>query len=142
MKCKELADELELTAMQIGRTRRKLFPSCDKSTELSDYEVDEIRLYLGPQEIKEEETEPLGPQMLEGVVTYAMEGSRRIEVTIEEDGEFKRVPAFVPTQMNAKKLWLQRIPLECINYEGTNYYRHASLSDKTWGAMSQIFSNI
>ena len=140
MKCKELAEELELTAMQIGRTRRKLFPECDKATELTEVEVDAIKDYLLPE--PEEDVEPIGPQLTEGVVTFAREGSRRIEVKVEENGSYKVVPAFVPTQMNAKKLWLKRIPLEYIDYDGNRYYRHAELSTKTWSAMSQLFSGV
>jgi hypothetical protein len=135
MKPKQLAEELGLTAMQIGRTRKQLFPDYEKGTDLSEEEIEAIKEGLG--------VETFGPKFTEGTVTYARNGSRQVEVSMMgKNGEIIRAPAFIPLAVNAEGLFLQRIPLEYIDYEGTRYYRHAALSEKTWGAVSQLFSNI
>jgi len=133
MKPKELAEELGVTAMTIGKVRKKLgLPKGD----LSEAEADMIRSELG------DDVEDIGPKVIEATVTHCTEGDRRIGCGVIENGEKKFVSAFVPLNFDASKLWLRRIKLEYIDYEGQRYYRHIALADKTWAAMSPQLRNL
>ena len=133
MKCKELAEELGVSAMEVGRVRAKLnLPKGD----IDEHGAEAIRGYYNPTE----EEEDFGPKFCWGVVTFAQEGSRQIEVTLADT--FERVRAFVPLDFNAQNLWLQRIKLEYIDYENERHYRHAALTAKTWQALSPFLKGI
>lgn len=131
MKCKDIAEKVGKTAMEVGRTRKRLFPDCGK--EVTEEEASALYDYFA------ESNEP-SFGFCEGIVQIARPGSREIGVKIKGVKEMQR--AFVPLNLETENLWLTRIKLEYINYNGKTYYRHAALSNKIWAALSRELPSI
>ena len=131
MTAKELGDELGQPALAIGRIRKRL---CGKSGgDIPDNEAEAIREYydlLESSETKEELAEAIKPQFVFGVVTYAKESSRRVEVRIKPNLE--RAIALMPIGVKPDRILLKTIKLEVIEYEGQKHYRCASLAGRVW----------
>jgi hypothetical protein len=130
MRPKELAEELGVTAMQVGRVRSRL--GLPKG-ELSEAEADMVRSEFG------ENVEDIGPKFCMGKVKFAQRGSRQVGVRLE-DGSLVR--AFIPLGTDCTEMLEKKLKWEYIDYEGERYYRHAGLSAKTWAAMSRQIKNI
>jgi len=134
MKCKDIANEYQVTAMQVGRVRRKLNPDHDGG-DLSSDEVEALRCYFdeleGVLERKEME-KSVEPQYVEGYVSYVQHGRREVECKIRDGGQIKTVYALVPTSVDPVRILNTSIKLEWIEYNDKKFYRHASLANVAW----------
>jgi hypothetical protein len=129
MKCKDLAKELGITPMHVGRLRKKIAPH--ETDELSDDTCRAIRLIIADvEEVAEQEVAP------------AITSERvRARVMSKGHGRFvlcgiyatsKRVVAMMPTGTPLDHLIGQDIWLEEIEFNNENYYRHISLANRTF----------
>ena len=134
MKPKELGEKYGVTAMQVGKLRKKFFPD-HKGGELNEEEIDVIANYLEDLddiETRKDMEEAVKPQIVEGFVSYAKKGKRLVECKIRRDGEIVTVRALVPMKTDPSRILFKRIPLEVIEYKDKHYYRHASLANVAW----------
>lgn len=131
MKCKELGKKYDITAMQVGRTRKRFFPE-HNGGELNDEEIDVLSEYFdGLTEIDERKAmeEAVKPKFVDATITYVKVGQRRVECHIRESK--KRVIALMPSS-GRKEMILRNIKLEEVEYEGDKFYRCATLAGRAW----------
>ena len=137
MKCKELGKELDVTPMRIGRIRKQLFPEATSGTDLDEMEVGAIREAFGileSVEVRREMEEAVKPTIIDAYVSMAKAGLREIECAIiQEDGSYKRVKALMPMNVDFSTQIRKPVKLEVIEFEGDDFYRHATLSGRAWG---------
>jgi len=133
MKCKTLAKECNVTAMQIGRMRKQFAPN--EVGDLSGDSVEFIRSYF--RELESDETaaemrEALKPQFVDSICSYTQEGRHEVECKFLVDKEIQIVRALIPHATASSQLQGKPMRLEVIDHEGVKYYRHASLAGKAW----------
>ena len=133
MKCKTLAKECNVTAMQIGRMRKQFAPN--EIGDLSEDSVEFIRSYF--RELESDETaagmqEALKPQFVDSVCSYTQEGRHEVECKFMDGKEIRIVRALIPYASASSQLQGKPMRLEVIDHEGVKYYRHASLAGKAW----------
>jgi hypothetical protein len=133
MKCKTLAKECNVTAMQIGRMRKQFAPN--ETGDLSEDSVEFIRSYF--RELESDETaaemqEALKPQFVDSVCSYTQEGRHEVECKFMDGKEIRIVRALIPYASASSQLQGKPMRLEVIDHEGVKYYRHASLAGKAW----------
>ena len=129
MKCKELADEYGITAMRIGKLRRKGFPK--GRGELSEKEVEYVRSELERQNPTEEDIRPLAPVEVQVVITHEGNLSRYMECMERgKPGRFRLLMPFGTKKENFPKGRLTQAVR--VNQDGKELYIHASLARKQW----------
>ena len=133
MKCKTLAKECNVTAMQIGRMRKQFAPN--EVGDLSGDSVEFIRSYF--RELESDETaaemrEALKSQFVDSICSYTQEGRHEVECKFLVDKEIQIVRALIPHATASSQLQGKPMRLEVIDHEGVKYYRHASLAGKAW----------
>ena len=133
MKCKTLAKECNVTAMQIGRMRKQFAPN--ETGDLSEDSVEFIRSYF--RELESDETaaemqEAVKPQFVDSVCSYTQEGRHEVECKFMDGKEIRIVRALIPYASASSQLQGKPMRLEVIDHEGVKYYRHASLAGKAW----------
>lgn len=136
MKCKTLAKEYGVTAMQVGRLRKQFAP--DESGDLSAESVEFVRSYfeeLQSDEVAKEMEEAVKPQFVDSVCSYTQEGRHEVECKIQGEGGIETVRALIPFSSNVSTLQGRPMRLEVIDFEGVMYYRHASLAGKAWSTV-------
>lgn len=136
MKCKTLAEEYSVTAMQIGRLRKQFAP--DESGDLSAESEEFIRAYFAEMESDDETKsmeEAIKPQFIDSVCSYTQEGRHEVECKLREGGKIVTVRALIPFSKNVSAYQGRPMSLEVIDYEGVQYYRHASLAGKAWSTI-------
>jgi hypothetical protein len=135
MKCKDIANEYNVTAMQVGRLRKKFFPD-HMGGELSDEEVETLIAYFEDStEIDERDSmeEAVKPRFIEGFVSYAQKGRRLVECKVRGAGGIETVHALIPNGQDPVTILRKSIKLEYIEKsDGTKRYRHASLANYAW----------
>jgi hypothetical protein len=140
MKPKELAQELGVTPMRIGRLRKQLFPDAESGVDLTNEQVAAIREAMGildSQAVRQEIEEAVRPTIIDAFIAYGKNGNRHAECALkQEDGSYKRIVALMPINMRVEDYIRKPVKLEVISYEDTTYYRHASLSGRAWGKLT------
>ena len=140
MKPKELAQELGVTPMRIGRLRKQLFPDATAGTALTDEQAAAIREAMGildSQEVRQEIEEAVKPVFVDAFIAYGKNDGREAECGIRsEDGTYRIVIALMPHKMKLEDNKFKPVKLEEIEYEGKQYYRHASLAGRAWGKIT------
>ncbi len=136
MKCKTLAEEYGVTAMQIGRRRKQFAP--DESGDLSAESVEFIRAYF--TELQSDETakdieEAIKPQFVDSVCSYTQEGRHEAECKLREGGKIVTVRVLIPFSKDVSIYQGRPMRLEVIDCEGVKYYRHASLAGMAWSTI-------
>jgi len=133
MKCKEMAQAHNVTAMQIGRLRKQFAP--DEEGELSDQSIEFINTYfdeLRSDESLAEMVESVKPAFVDSVCSYTQEGRHEVECKIQSDGGIKTVRALIPFSQKTEHLRGKPMRLEVIEFNDVEYYRHATLAGKAW----------
>jgi len=131
MKCKTLATECGVTAMQIGRLRKQFAPN--EEGDLSDDSIEFIRDYFEIQDSEAAEMqEAVKPQFVDSVCSYTQEGRHEVECKFLTDDGVQVVRALIPYTTASSHLQGKPMKLEVIEYKGVKYYRHASLAGKAW----------
>ena len=136
MKCKELAEECGVTAMQIGRLRKQFAPN--EEGDLSEDSVEFIRDYfteLSSDDTTAEILEAVKPQFIDSVCSYTQQGRHEVECKFLTDGGVKVVRALIPYNLESSHLLGKPMKLEVIEHKGVKYYRHASLAGMAWSAV-------
>lgn len=136
MKCKKLAEEYGVTAMQVGRLRKQFAP--DESGDLSAGSEEFIRAYfaeLESDETTKEIEEAIKPQFIDSVCSYTQEGRHEVECKLREDGGIITVRALIPFSKDVSMYQGRPMRLEVIDCEGVKYYRHASLAGMAWSTI-------
>ena len=137
MKCKELGKELDVTPMRVGRIRKQLFPDAESGTDLNAEEVAAIReafSILESVEVRKEMEEAVKPTIIDAYISMARAGNREVECAImQEDGSYKRVKALMPMNVDFSTQIRKPVKLEVIEFDGDNFYRHATLAGRAWG---------
>lgn len=130
MKCKDIANKYDVTPMQVGRLRKRFFP--DGGGDLTEEEVATLTEYyesLDDLEERQAMEEAVKPKFVDAMVTFVKEGQRRVEVHLRDSKE--RAIALIPYAARRDML-LRPIKLEEIEYDGTKYYRDATLAGRAW----------
>ena len=131
MKAGELAKEYDVTAMTIGRIRKKFNP--EESGDLSEESVEFIRTYFsGLQEDEQSMEELVKPRIVDSLCSYTQDGRHEVECKVMSEGGVKTVRALIPHMVAVTQLRGRPMPLEVIDHKGVEYYRHASLAGKAW----------
>ena len=133
MKCKELAEEYSVTAMQIGRLRKQFAP--DESGDLSAGSEEFIRAYFAEMESDEGMEEAIKPQFIDSICSYTQEGRHEVECKLREDGKIVTIRALIPFSKDVFAYQGRPMRLEVIDCEGVKYYRHASLAGMAWSTL-------
>lgn len=131
MYCKDIAKKYDVTAMQVGRLRKKFFPDHDGG-KLTNAEVEVLVDYFeGLDDLSERKKveEAVKPKFVDGVITYIREGQRRAEVRTKPN--LDRVIALLPSPAR-KDMLLKPIKLEEVEYEDEKFYRCATLAGRAW----------
>ena len=129
MKCKELADEYGITAMRIGRIRRKKFP--DNHGELTPKEVEHVRSVLERQNPTNEDITKKAPIEVLVVITHKCELPRYLECMRQgEKGRFKLLMPF-GTDKNNFEIGSKTKAVK-VNQNGQELYIHATLARQSW----------
>lgn len=133
MKCKELAAEYNVTPMQVGRLRKRLFHDCEGS-EVTDEQALAIREYFDESiDERESMSELVKPRFVDAFCTYAQKGRQEVECEIRiSEGQVEKVRALIPFKADSMTLHFRPMRLEVIEYEGEKFYRHESLAGKAW----------
>jgi hypothetical protein len=133
MKCKTLAIECGVTAMQIGRLRKQFAPN--EEGDLSEDSIEFIRGYfseLSSDNVAAEMQEAVRPQFVDSVCSYTQEGRHEVECKFLTDDGVQVVRALIPYTTASSQLQGKPMKLEVIEYKDVKYYRHASLAGKAW----------
>jgi hypothetical protein len=129
MKCKELADEYGITAMRIGRIRRKRFP--DNRGDLTPKEVEHVRSVLERQNPTNEDITKKAPIEVLVVITHKCELPRYLECMRQgEKGRFKLLMPF-GTDKNNFEIGSKTKAVK-VNQNGQELYIHATLARQSW----------
>lgn len=135
MKCKDIANEYNVTAMQVGRIRKKFFPD-HAGGDLNPDEVEALTAYFeASTDIDERNSmeEAVKPKFIEGFVSYAQKGHRLVECKIRGIDGIETVHALIPNGQDPVTILRKAIKLEYIEKsDGTKRYRHASLANYAW----------
>ena len=136
MKCKELASKYNVTPMQVGRLRKKLFP--DEEGDLSAQAVSVMSEYfddLLELDVRQEIEELVKPQFVDSMCSYAQEGRQEVECKINGENGVETVRALIPHFGTPMHSVGKPMRLEVIEYKEVKYYRHASLAGKAWSTI-------
>ena len=100
MKCKDIAHKHKVTAMQVGRLRKKLFPNSigGDLTPMEEEVINEYYEELNSPDNRKEIENALEPTIVEGFCTYYQSGRREIECKVR--GE----KGFVPVSLGKSRL--------------------------------------
>jgi hypothetical protein len=133
MKCKTLAKECGVTAMQIGRMRKQFAPN--EVGDLSEDSVEFIRDFFS--ELSSDTTaadmeEAVKPRFVDSVCSYTQEGRHEVECKFLTEKGVETVRALIPFTTESSHLKGKPMKLEVIEHEDVKYYRHASLAGKAW----------
>jgi hypothetical protein len=126
MKCSELAKELGITPMHVGRLRKQIAPDYSLA-DLNDSIVCKIRRIIADvEESAEEEVAPvLESSRVRALVMHRGHG-RFMLCGLYHNAE--RVVAMMPTGFSLDDVVGQNVWLEEIEYNDEKFYRHTSLS--------------
>lgn len=133
MKCKELAIQHRVTAMQIGKLRKQFAP--DETGDVSPETASLIHSYFDELEdidTRKEMEEAVKPQFVDSICSYAQEGRNEVECKLKINGKIHTVRSLIPFMDDPMQLRGKAMRLEVIEYKGVEYYRHASLAGKAW----------
>ena len=135
MRCKDIADEYAVTAMQVGRLRKRLFPD-HKGGELSEDEINAITEYyesLEDIDTRKEMEKAVESRYVIGYVSYVQRGRREVECRIRgANNSIETIYALIPTGVDPASILGTTIKLETIDHNDKQYYRHASLANVAW----------
>ena len=134
MKCKDIAHKHKVTAMQVGRLRKKLFPNSigGDLTPMEEEVINEYYEELNSPDNRKEIENALEPTIVEGFCTYYQSGRREIECKVRGEKGFVPVRVLIPNGVDPASFLQKKIKLERIVKDGTEYYRHASLANYAW----------
>jgi len=132
MKPKDLAKELNITPMHVGRLRKQIFPDAPKG-DLTSEQVEAIRELIDEtesQEARKEMEVALEPVIKNAIVEIAKENNRRVQARLLPDME--RIMVLMPMGCDPKRFLRKPIKVEEIEYNDEKYYRHESLAGRVW----------
>ena len=136
MKCKDLAKELDITAMHVGRIRSTLFPG--EKGDLTEEQAQAVREFLNEtdsQEARKEMEEAVKPVFRNAIVAYAVAGKRRVEARLLPSME--RILVLMPLNVDGTRYLRKPIKVEEVEHNGKKHYRHASLAGRAWKSLTQ-----
>lgn len=128
MKVKQFSEKIGVGFRDVIGARRRILGT---TGELSQGDQDALMAHFFPEERKDE----LAPQFVHGRVQFAREGSIRAGIAIMIDGKRHDVIAIIPRDVHPERLRGKMEKFEYVTVNGKTYYRHASLSNKTWAAV-------
>lgn len=129
MKCKELAEEYGVTAMRIGRIRRKL--DSHARGDLTPKHVQEIRNVLERQNRTDVDVTSQKPEIVHVVVTHPSNLSRYVECM--ERGKPGRFRLLLPFGTNKDAFPNGRVVKAIkVKEHGIKIYIHPSLAKGSW----------
>lgn len=134
MKCKDIANKYGVTAMSVGRLRKKINPN-NSGGDLTEEEIEKITNFyeeLESLESRKELEKAVEPDVVDAVVSYVQKGAREVECKIRENGKIITVPALIPTSTDVTTILNKSIKLERIEKDEKKYYRHISLARVAW----------
>ena len=133
MKCRDIAAEYRVTPMQVGRLRKRFAP--EETGDLTPETAAMIREYydnLEDVETRKEIEEAVKPQFVDSICSYCQSGRNEVECKVKTETGILIVRALIPFLSDPMHLRGKPMKLEVIDYNGVEYYRHASLAGKAW----------